>query len=117
MNKLPNAQFDVRPWGNFERFTLNEATTVKIITVSPNQSLSLQRHEHREEYWRIISGYGVATIDGHKQDVQAGDDVYIPTHGTHRIESGNETLVFMEIAFGHFDESDIERLEDKYGRS
>lgn len=116
MNKLPNAQFDVRPWGNFERFTLNERTTVKIISVAPNQSLSLQRHEHRKEYWRIISGEGKATVNDTITPVKAGDDVYIELRGTHRIETSDSPLVFMEIAFGHFDEGDIERLEDKYGR-
>ena len=38
---------DERPWGAFERFTLNEPSTVKIITVNAGQTLSLQRHEHR----------------------------------------------------------------------
>lgn len=117
MNTLPNAQKDERPWGNFERFTLNEISTVKIITVNPHQSLSLQRHQNREEYWRIIAGSGYATVDENRREIHAGDDVYIPKQGIHRIESGAETLVFMEIAFGTFDENDIERLEDKYGRT
>jgi mannose-6-phosphate isomerase-like protein (cupin superfamily) len=117
MNLLPHAQKDIRPWGNFERFTLNELSTVKIITVNPNQSLSLQRHEGREEYWRILSGSGYATVDNERKEVHAGDDVYIPKHGLHRIESNNETLIFLEIAFGNFDETDIERLDDKYGRT
>lgn len=117
MNKLPNAQFDTRPWGNFERFTLNELTTVKIITVEPNQSLSLQKHDHREEYWRILSGSGVATVDEISMPVQEGDDVYIRTHGVHRISTTDSRLQFMEIAFGQFDESDIERLDDRYGRT
>jgi mannose-6-phosphate isomerase-like protein (cupin superfamily) len=117
MNSLPNAQKDIRPWGNFERFTLNEPSTVKIITVNPNQSLSLQRHEGREEHWRILSGSGYATVNDDRREVHAGDDVDIPKHGLHRIESNNETLIFLEIAIGTFDENDIERLDDKYGRT
>lgn len=117
MNELPNAQKDNRPWGNFERFTLNETSTVKIITVNPNQSLSLQRHQNREEYWRILSGNGYATVDEDRRPVSAGDNIFIPRQGKHRIESGDTMLVFLEIAFGTFDENDIERLEDKYGRT
>lgn len=37
-----------RPWGNFERFTHNEISTVKILTVNPNEELSLQYHHNRE---------------------------------------------------------------------
>jgi mannose-1-phosphate guanylyltransferase/mannose-1-phosphate guanylyltransferase/mannose-6-phosphate isomerase len=117
MKELPNAQKDTRPWGNFERFTLNEISTVKIITVNPNQSLSLQRHKQREEYWKIISGNGYATVQGEKMPITAGDSVFVPKMGEHRVESGDATLVFLEIAFGTFDENDIERLEDKYGRT
>ena len=42
---------DQRPWGSFERFTLNEPSTVKLIYVRPGDRLSLQRHEHRDELW------------------------------------------------------------------
>ena len=114
---LPNAQKDIRPWGNFERFTLNETTTVKIITVTPNQSLSLQKHDHRKEYWKIISGTGFATIAGEKKEIKEGDEIFFEENVEHRVESADTTLVFLEIAFGHFDEEDITRLEDKYGRT
>jgi mannose-6-phosphate isomerase-like protein (cupin superfamily) len=36
-----------RPWGNFRQFTKNEFSTVKIITVRPNETLSLQSHSRR----------------------------------------------------------------------
>jgi mannose-6-phosphate isomerase-like protein (cupin superfamily) len=114
---LPNAQKDIRPWGNFERFTLNEPSTVKVITVNPHQSLSLQRHTTREEFWKILSGSGFATIGEKKNPITAGDTMFIPKQTLHRIESGDEMLVFLEIAFGVFDEADIERLDDRYGRT
>ncbi len=114
---LPNAQKDIRPWGNFERFTLNETTTIKIITVTPNQSLSLQKHTHRKEYWKILSGNGFATIAGEKKEIKEGDEIFFEENVEHRIESGDAILMFLEIAFGTFDEDDIIRLEDKYGRT
>lgn len=117
MIPLPNDQKDERPWGNFERFTLNEPSTVKIITVNPNQKLSLQRHKKREEFWKIISGEGFATVLSERKLVKTGDTVFIPRHAEHRMESGDTTLIFLEIAFGEFDEADIERLEDVYGRT
>ena len=38
--------FVTKPWGQFEQFTHNEISTVKILTVNENQRLSLQRTLH-----------------------------------------------------------------------
>ena len=116
MQDLSHYEKDIRPWGSFERFTLNEATTVKIITVAPLQAFSLQTHAHRQEFWRILKGTGTITVaDTHTEAVE-GDQFMIQVGDQHRAEAGPEGLEFLEIAFGTFDESDITRLEDRYGR-
>jgi mannose-1-phosphate guanylyltransferase/mannose-1-phosphate guanylyltransferase/mannose-6-phosphate isomerase len=115
--ELPHYKKDVRPWGNFEQFTANEPSTVKIITVQKGEALSLQIHQHRDEFWRILSGTGTVTIGDSLQPVSPGDHVYFPRTTQHRAEAGAEDLVFLEIAFGDFDENDIVRLEDKYYRT
>ncbi len=117
ISQLSHYQKDIRPWGNFERFTLNELTTVKLITVSKGEQLSLQTHEHREEYWRIIRGTGRATVGDSEIDFVAGDDIFIPKGAKHRIGATDDEVLFMEIALGTFDENDIVRLEDRYGRT
>jgi mannose-1-phosphate guanylyltransferase/mannose-1-phosphate guanylyltransferase/mannose-6-phosphate isomerase len=114
---LPNYNKEERPWGSFERFTLNESSTVKIITVKPGEAFSLQTHAHRDEWWHILSGSGVIYLNGTDTNAKAGDSFWSPKGTQHRAEGGPEGLVFLEIAFGEFDESDITRLEDKYGRS
>lgn len=113
---LKHFQSDDRPWGNFKRFTLNEPTTVKIITVEPNKALSLQKHLKREEFWHVISGTGTFTIGDARLPAEIGKDYFIPVGAIHRVETGEAQLVFLEIAFGEFDENDIVRLEDRYGR-
>lgn len=118
MNGLSFYHQEQRPWGGFEQFTLNETSTVKIITVSPGEELSLQRHTKRKEFWKIISGNGFVTIGTAEPKVASSGDMFmIDTHEIHQVKGGTETLTFLEIAFGEFDESDIERLHDKYGRS
>lgn len=108
---------ETRPWGDFEQFTHNEQTTVKIITVKPHKKLSLQYHNHREEYWRVLDGQGEVVIDGTTHPANKGDSFHIPTNAVHRMQTGSETLVILEIAYGDFDEDDIVRLEDEYGRT
>jgi mannose-1-phosphate guanylyltransferase/mannose-1-phosphate guanylyltransferase/mannose-6-phosphate isomerase len=117
MEGLSNYEKEERPWGNFERFTLNEKTTVKIITVKAGEKFSLQSHKHRGEFWRILSGTGVITLDQDTQTVHAGENFFSPVGHEHRMEGGQEGLTFLEIAFGDFDEGDITRLEDRYGRT
>ncbi len=116
MEGLSNYEKEVRPWGNFERFTLNEKSTVKIITVNPGEAFSLQTHKHREEFWRILSGSGTVTVDTIVYDTKPGETYFLKCGVIHRAEGGPNGLIFLEIAFGEFDEGDIIRLKDKYGR-
>lgn len=117
MEGLSNYEKQIRPWGNFERFTLNEQTTVKIITVNKGESISLQTHEHRDEFWRVLTGSGVIRIGEIEYDAKAGETYFSKRGSKHRVEGGPEGLSFLEIAFGTFDEQDITRLEDRYGRT
>ncbi len=117
MEGLAHYEKEERPWGNFERFTLNEKTTVKIVTVNAGEAISLQTHEHRDEFWRVIKGSGTIRIGGKDNAAQSGDSFFSPRHSEHRVEGGLEGLSFLEIAFGDFDEGDITRLEDRYGRT
>ncbi len=117
MDHLPHYEKEDRPWGGFERFTLNEPTTVKIITVKEGESISLQTHEHRDEFWRVISGSGTIRIGDTDHPAHEGDTFFCPRHEEHRVTGGAGGTTFLEIAFGEFDEQDITRLEDRYGRA
>ena len=95
-----------RPWGEFQQFVSNEQVTVKIITVQPGHRLSLQRHDHRGE-----------TVGDRTWSAQPGETVWVPRNSVHRMgNSGDRPGRLLEVGFGHFDESDIERLEDDYAR-
>lgn len=124
-----------RPWGNFVRYTHNEPSSVKIITVEAGQSLSLQYHNYREEFWRILEGKPLVEISEVAEagatsavklvsvEAKAGDEFFIEKKSQHRISAQQDSagksgrVVFLEIAFGGLDENDIVRIEDKYGRA
>ena len=106
-----------RPWGKFQQFVSNEQVTVKVITVEPGHRLSLQRHEHRGEMWQILDVPMDITVDDRTWPAQPGELVWVPCGATHRMgNSGSRPSRLLEVAFGHFDEDDIERLEDDYAR-
>jgi len=114
--ETPKPTKDIRPWGEEIWITQKAPSIVKIITVFPGESLSLQFHHFRDEYWRIISGNGSAQIGDDMIALVSGTDCFIPKETKHRLYGGTENLVLLELAFGNFDEKDIVRLEDKYGR-
>lgn len=105
-----------RPWGSFRQFTENASSTVKIITVSPNKKLSLQSHKKREEFWKVVAGSGFFQINKESQTVSVGDERIVPVETLHRIEAGSEGMTVLEISTGEFEEGDITRYEDDYGR-
>lgn len=105
-----------KPWGRFEQFTKQQPVTVKIIIVYPNESLSLQYHKQRQEFWKILSGSCEVTIGDSVYEAGEGDEYFVDKKEKHRIRAKNNQVKVLEISFGHFDESDIVRLEDKYQR-
>lgn len=113
----PKTYRENRPWGEFVEFTRNTPSTVKIITVQPNEATSLQRHKLRDEFWYIISGNGFITIGSDKIEVKVNGEYFIERRTNHRLEAGNLPLVLLEVSTGEFDENDIERLEDRYNRT
>jgi len=104
------------PWGGFRQFTHNENTTVKILTVLKDEAFSLQSHTKRSEFWKVIKGSGIIEIDGIKFVAREGDEFNIKIGEKHRIYGGDTDVSVLEISTGEFDEGDIVRYEDKYGR-
>lgn len=112
-----NISDDHRPWGNFRRFTAGESTTVKILFVKAHERFSLQYHNNRDEFWRVLSGSPDITIDEKTEKAEVGDEFFITRGTKHRISAGQTDTSVLEIAFGDFDEEDIVRLEDDYHRA
>ncbi len=106
-----------RPWGSFRQFTHNEPTTVKLLHIKDGEEFSLQHHAHRSEFWRILSGTPDVTVGETVTRAKAGDEFFISEGTSHRIKAVNGDTTCLEIAFGVFDENDIVRQQDDYGRA
>jgi len=116
--KKETATIDRRPWGFYEVLSDTDDHKVKRITVNPGKRLSLQSHKRRSEHWLIISGKGVVTLNNNNYELGEGGSIDIMKGVAHRITNpGDSPLIFIEIQMGdYFDEDDIIRLEDDYGR-
>lgn len=114
--KKPKTLEVKKPWGKFFQFTLNKQSTVKILVVNAGTRLSYQSHKFREEFWRCIKGPVKAEINGKGKILEEGDEIFIPKGAKHRLVGLKQQGQVLEISFGFFDEKDIIRYEDDYGR-
>jgi len=108
---------DKRPWGNFRQFTLNEKSTIKILTINPHHSPSVQKHKNRSEFWVMLDNPAKITIGKKNFKAKKGDEILIKKGQVHTAEAYSKPSRILEISFGKFDEKDIIRLKDKYGRT
>jgi cytidyltransferase-like protein len=105
----------IRPWGDYRVLYEAEGVKVKILGVEPGQSLTMQRHLFRDEYWRVSEGLcmvevGAAGKETH-QKLSKQDHITIPEKVWHRLYNPfDKVCSIVEIQYGKFcEESDIER--------
>jgi cytidyltransferase-like protein len=107
-----------RPWGYYRILHEVSGTKVKELTINPGQSLSMQRHAKRHEFWhvtegncvlehRLPSGYALPPLD-----MTTFSQVQIPQGDWHKLTNPyNEPCRIVEIQYGSVCiEDDIERL-------
>ena len=108
-----------KPWGYFEVLLETEFSKVKILSINPNQMLSMQMHKYRSETWHVIQGKPTVTIGDQIIELVPGESISIGANEKHRIQNyGDEIIEIIEIQTGsYFGEDDIIRFEDIYGRN
>jgi cytidyltransferase-like protein len=105
-----------RVWGYYRIIHETGTHKVKELTVDPVKSLSLQKHQHRSEFWFVSEG--VATVEEgsdsrllSKRDYRLYEQLIIPVGGWHRLSNETDKPVrIIEIQYGdQCIEEDIER--------
>lgn len=108
-----------RPWGFYKTTVYNQYFQSKIICIKPQGRMSLQYHQHREEYWIVVHGLGEVRLGDSVLSVSCGSTLFVPKGVMHRITntSDTESLIITEVQVGEYlGEDDIIRIEDDYGR-
>jgi cytidyltransferase-like protein len=118
--KAPKTQ---RPWGYYRVLHEVPGMKVKELTVDPGKSLSMQKHNHRAEYWIVSEGRCVvnSVLDSGYQmpPVMLGrhQDLDIATGDWHQLTNPYDTPCrVVEIQYGEVcEESDIIRKDVQPG--
>lgn len=119
LNYDGNAKLGCRPWGYFKVIAETSLFKSKLIVLFPHQSISLQYHNHRKEFWYILEGSAEVRLNKDTFIKNSGEYVSIDFKSIHRIKNldNSNNLLFIEIQQGDkFSEEDIKRIEDEYGR-
>jgi mannose-6-phosphate isomerase-like protein (cupin superfamily) len=106
-----------RQWGYYRVLHDVAGTKVKELTIEPKQSLSLQRHANRAEYWHVSEGQCIVEQqmdNGYHlpaRELNEHENIHIPRKGWHKLHNPfNTPCRIVEIQYGaSCDESDIER--------
>ena len=108
-----------RPWGYYRVLHEEPGVKVKELAVDPGQSLSVQRHFYRSEYW--LTSEGTATVDFQRNSkwqtmiqgkaLERFEDIHIPVGTWHCLRNTTDQPVrIIEIQYGEdCREEDIER--------
>ena len=108
-----NQNSENRFWGSFKTlYTDGHKIKVKELTLEPGKSISLQKHQQRNEFWVIVSGIAKVQIDDVESVFNAQDYIHITPNTLHKLTNiGNDNLKVLEVQHGtKCDESDIERF-------
>ena len=104
-----------KPWGDEKHFILNKKCSVKILSVKPKGILSLQKHKKRKEFWYFLTE-GYVQLGNKKKKIRKGKIIQVKKNQAHRIFAKTKRVNVLEISYGNFNEKDIIRIEDVYGR-
>jgi mannose-6-phosphate isomerase len=108
-----------KPWGYELRWAATDRYLGKVLHVNKGEALSLQYHEHKDEWLYVASGTVDVEIGGPSgtltnHRMRSGDTVHITPGTRHRLTAVEVTDIF-EVSTAEGE--DVVRLEDRYGRA
>lgn len=91
--------FAEKSWGEYRVIDVeDESRTIKV-TLRKGHQMNYHSHEHRNEVWTIVSGVGIATVNGRKYELVPGDTIKLPIGCKHTIYAVTD-LQLIEVQSG-----------------
>ena len=108
-----------RGWGTYTVLNEIPGAKVKTLTVQPGQTLSMQRHQHRSEYWMVTDGTCMINmampgdLNNPPKILSKYDEWRVPRNTWHQLTNPfTRPCTIVEIQYGErCVEDDIERLD------
>lgn len=103
-----------KPWGREIWYAHEDRYAGKVLEIDRGESLSLQKHERKQETMYLQSGRLRFRLGDEEFEMEPGECLTIRPGDVHRMEA-LEDAVLLEVSTPELD--DVIRLEDRYGRS
>jgi mannose-6-phosphate isomerase len=113
---LPRAV--AKPWGGELIWAWTPRYVGKLLTIQAGKRLSLQYHEHKDEWIHVLEGRLRLTLESEegaieRRELGPGEGARVRTGRTHRFEA-LEDCRLIEVSTPELD--DVVRVEDDFGR-
>ena len=92
--------FAEKSWGKFRVLDVEDGSLTVNVALDPDQMMNYHSHEHRDEVWTVIAGYGRTIVDGMEQPVKVGDVITMAAGCKHTVIAGPEGLKLIEVQLG-----------------
>jgi mannose-6-phosphate isomerase-like protein (cupin superfamily) len=107
-----------KPWGHEEIWALTDRYCGKILVIEAGRRLSLQVHERKDEWIRVLTGRLRLVLEDPEgndivRELGPGESVHVPAGRRHRYE-GIVRTELVEVSTPELD--DVVRLRDDFGR-
>lgn len=73
------------------------AGTAYRVRIEPHQTTSVSYHKIAEEFYYVLSGSGIALLNGEPHELKEGDFLRLPPGTTHGFITRDEPLIMLDI--------------------
>ena len=94
-----DVHFAEKSWGTYTVIDVQPQSMTIKIKLKKGNHMKYHAHEHREEGWTIVSGYGKVVVDGREQEVKTGDVITLPVGCKHILIAETDMSV-IEVQIG-----------------
>ena len=102
--------FAEKSWGDYHVLDSREGSLTVRLEMKAGAQMSYHSHKLRKELWTVLSGEGVAFVDGKEQNVRSGDLISIPANVKHTIQA-KTPLSLLEVQIGEISVKDKQKFE------
>jgi mannose-1-phosphate guanylyltransferase / mannose-6-phosphate isomerase len=101
------------PWGSFKVIRDKPNYKVRLISISVSGETVSQKHLYRNDYWKVLKGTALVTVNDVQATLCSGEDLFIPRMMRHRLANGGDIpLEVIEVQTGDRFNADNEDNED-----
>lgn len=91
--------FAEKSWGEYKVLDVEDTSMTIKVTLRKGNQMNYHSHERRDEVWTIISGVGMANVNGRIFELHAGDTIKLPVGCKHTIYAQTD-LELIEVQSG-----------------